>query len=121
MKTSSRLELKKIRIIETDGDELIAVKRTDLSIDSKEGRSLALADNAVAAADLEWDDDELQKAKEEWNVDAEDWGVMPVIAVEFDENGEEVNSDNYQQPEKERLECPHCHHIDSKNHFKKVE
>ena len=36
-------------------------------------------------------------------------------------NVDDLSEDTYEKPEKEMLECPHCHHIDSKNHFKKVE
>lgn len=50
----------KVRIIETSGDELIAVKRTDLSLDSEQGRKLALADNATASINLSWDNAQLQ-------------------------------------------------------------
>ena len=42
----------KVRVIETTGDELVAVKRTDIDIDSKEGRELALADNRTAQINL---------------------------------------------------------------------
>lgn len=51
--------IKKIRVIETTGDELIAVKRTDLSLDSDKGRKLALADNRTAQINLAWDDTQL--------------------------------------------------------------
>lgn len=37
--------IKKVRIIETTGDELVAVKRTDVDIDSAEGRKMAYLDN----------------------------------------------------------------------------
>ena len=36
--------IKKVRIIETTGDELVAVKRTDVDIDSAEGRKMAYLD-----------------------------------------------------------------------------
>lgn len=68
----------KVRIIETDGSELIAVKRTDLTLDSEQGRKMALADNSVAHANLEWNEEELQKAQDEWGLVPEEWGVeMP--------------------------------------------
>ena len=47
--------IKKVRVIESDGTELIAVKRTDISIDSKEGRELALADNLTTQVNLAWE------------------------------------------------------------------
>ena len=51
--------IKKVRVIETQGDELIAVKRTDLSLDSKEGRELAYADNLTTQVNLAWDEIDL--------------------------------------------------------------
>jgi hypothetical protein len=50
-----------VRVIETDGTEIIAVKRTDLSLDDKKARGLALADNRVAQLDLDWSAEELSK------------------------------------------------------------
>jgi len=44
-----------IQVIQTDGTQLIVVQRTDLSIDSPAGRSLAIADNRVAELDLQFD------------------------------------------------------------------
>ena len=76
----------KIKIVETTGDEIVAVKRTDLSLNSEKGRVMALADNATASADLEWDEDNLktefsQEEIEKWGVDL-DW-----------EDGKEVAED----------------------------
>jgi len=52
----------KVRIVEADGDELIAVRRTGLSEDEKVG--LALADNR--SSDLsEWDNEMLRQLSEE--------------------------------------------------------
>lgn len=66
--------LEKVKIVETTGDEIIAVKRTDIALDSDQGRQMAFADNATAAADLNWDEELLQEhfTPEElrgWNVD----------------------------------------------------
>ena len=60
-----------VRIIETDGTEIIAVKRTDIDLDSKHGREMALADNATAKANIEWDFDTLT----EWDMPIEEWGI----------------------------------------------
>ena len=57
--------IKNVRVIETDGTEIIAVKRTGLSEDEKVG--LALADNR--SSDLsDWDKDMLQQLSEEHDV-----------------------------------------------------
>jgi len=46
-----------VRIIETDGTELIAVKRTDIKAGSDEAKLLGLADNQTAHAGLEFNYD----------------------------------------------------------------
>lgn len=59
VEAAGSIGLTKLRIIETDGTELVAVKRNDISLDSKEGREMALADNATTVADLEWNEENL--------------------------------------------------------------
>ena len=65
----------KVRVIETTGDELVAVKRTDIDIDSKEGRELALADNRTAQINLAWDEPNLEVAALQFGLDASDFGL----------------------------------------------
>lgn len=60
-----------ILIVPTDGKTLVAVQRTDVALDSEQGRALALADNA--AADLAWDYETLAH---DWGNDMlEGWGI----------------------------------------------
>lgn len=66
--------LENVKIVETTGDEIVAVKRTDMTIDSKEDREMALADNATANADLSWDEDNIKEQTEKWDFDTSDWG-----------------------------------------------
>lgn len=78
VESASQIGLEKIKIVETTGDEIVAVKRTDVSLNSKKGREMALADNATASADLEWDRENLQaefddEEIEGWGVDTADW------------------------------------------------
>lgn len=47
--------LKNVLVVPTDGKELIAVQRTDIDLDSKKGRELAIADNRTSELGLEWD------------------------------------------------------------------
>jgi hypothetical protein len=56
---------KKVRVIETTGDELVAVKRTDVDIDSAEGRKMAFLDNLTQEKNLTWDEVELQNVADE--------------------------------------------------------
>lgn len=58
----------KIRVIETTGDELVIVKRTDLDLadpDDKRAVELAIADNRTSQVGLEWDSDVLRQELEE--------------------------------------------------------
>jgi hypothetical protein len=51
-----------VRIIETDGNELVVVKRTDLDLYSEtdlRARQLAYADNKIAEVDLAWKPDQI--------------------------------------------------------------
>ena len=46
-------------IVETKGDQVVVVKRTDIDLDSAEGRGLAVADNRGGELNLEWHQDVL--------------------------------------------------------------
>jgi len=49
----------KALVIESDGTELIVVKRTDLDINESKGRAMALADNKISEINLNWNPDTL--------------------------------------------------------------
>ena len=93
--------IKKVRIIETQGDELVAVKRTDLTLDSKEGRELALADNLTTQINLQWDEAELQSVAAQEGIDLEDWGVPLDIKEPVEEV--EVQEDDF-DPDEEKID-----------------
>jgi hypothetical protein len=65
----------KVRVIETTGDELVAVKRTDVDINTKEGREMALLDNLTTQVNLNWDDAELADAAEQYDIDMNEWDM----------------------------------------------
>jgi DNA modification methylase len=71
--------MENVRIIETDGTEIIAVKRTDLDANSKQGRELAIADNRVGEVGLEWNPEELAGLKLE-GVSTDDFFSMEEFA-----------------------------------------
>ena len=62
-------------IVETDGTKLVAVKRTDIDLDSAQGREMALADNATGKANLCFDTDLIMQEAEKFDFEPEDWGV----------------------------------------------
>ena len=76
VESAGQIGLEKIKIVETTGDEIVAVKRTDISLNSKKGREMALADNSTARADLEWDFDNIMS--ELTPEEAKEWGVEEI-------------------------------------------
>lgn len=71
--TAGQLGIEDVEIVETDGSKIVAVKRTDIDLDTPEGREMALADNATNAANLKFDKEMiLQELEQEI---AEEWGV----------------------------------------------
>ena len=73
--------IKRVRIVETTGDELVAVKRTDIDINSKEGREMALLDNLTTQVNLNWDDVELENMANQFDIDMNEWDMaLPEIA-----------------------------------------
>ena len=76
VEAAGQIGLDKVKIVEATGDEIIAVKRTDISLNSHKGREMALADNATAAVDLSWDEENLRSEFsdgeiESWEIDLE--------------------------------------------------
>lgn len=83
VENAAAIGLDKVIVVETTGDQIVAVKRTDIDIDTEKGRSMAIADNATAKANLEWDKDAIAKISEQWSIDPEDWGInMPAVPDE---------------------------------------
>lgn len=81
-----------IRVIETDGTELIAVKRTDIGHDDPKRKELALADNATTDSS-DWDTTVLQ---ENWTTEElEEWDID---LSELEEEEIEPEEDDFNQP-----------------------
>lgn len=74
LETAAAIGMNDVIIVPSDGTKLIVVQRTDLDIDSKQGRELAIADNKVSQANLDFDDDVLQELGEEFDIDLDVWG-----------------------------------------------
>jgi hypothetical protein len=107
VENAASIGLDKVIIVETTGDQIVAVKRTDIDLDSKKGRELALADNATSKANLNWDEEAIAQINENWNVKSEDWGVKPTDIFKGDIDNFFENTGGAGSKEKEVL-CPHC-------------
>lgn len=64
-----------VLVVEVDGNQLVAVKRKDIDLDSAKGRELALADNATSKANLAWDESLIEEVSQQWGFEPQDWGV----------------------------------------------
>lgn len=87
----------KVRIIESDGTELIAIKRTDLSTEDARRKALALADNYTSDTSV-FDFDAI----------VEDFRADELNVWEFDVSGLEIDGDlpvDDIKPDKERIGC----------------
>lgn len=88
---AAAIDLEDVIIVETDGTKLVAVKRTDIDLDSEKGRKMALADNATGAANLEWDEEQLKAIQEEFDgINPEEWGIKEKVKKAKDEIQGEV-------------------------------
>lgn len=74
-KNAEALGMEDVIIVETDGTKLVAVKRTDIDLDSQKGRKMAMADNATVKVDLVWDTEELESVAEDYDIALDDWDV----------------------------------------------
>lgn len=64
-----------VLVVEVDGNQLVAVKRKDIDLDSAKGRELALADNATSKANLAWDESMIEEVSQQWGFEPQDWGI----------------------------------------------
>lgn len=62
-------------IVQTDGRQLVAVQRTDIDLNSKEGRELALADNRTAQANINLDLGVIRELDAEFDLDLGGLGI----------------------------------------------
>lgn len=76
IEAAGQVGLENIKVVETTGDEIVAVKRTDVSLNSEQGREMALADNATAKADIEWDFENIISEMDP--EEAKEWGVEEI-------------------------------------------
>ena len=95
--TAGAAGIEDVRFIDTDGTEIIAVRRNDIDLDTPEGREMALADNATNKANLAFDTDLIESVCSDLDIKPQDWGIeLPDLsntleeAAEDDFNEEEV-------------------------------
>lgn len=73
VENAGAIGMENVIVVESDGTQIIAVKRTDIDLDSPIGREMALADNASAKANIVFDAELIQAELSE--AVAVEWGV----------------------------------------------
>lgn len=73
--------ISKCRVIETQGDELVAVRRIDIDLSSPEGREFALADNATSKANFNLDYNNIMQAVDDVKLDTEAWAIKDLPSL----------------------------------------
>jgi len=73
IENAASIGLEDLLVVDSDGTKIIAVRRTDIDLDSKAGREMALADNATSKANIVWNHENL---KDDWGDDElKGWGI----------------------------------------------
>lgn len=109
----------RLKAAELLGLETVPVIMAD-DLTEDQARAFRLADNKTAEL-AEWDFSKLEEELAELSdFDMSQFGFSDTSHIEWDDV-EDLSEDNYDEPEKEMLECPFCHKKDVKIHFKAVD
>ena len=93
IENAANIGLDNVIVVETDGNQIVAVKRKDIDLDSEKGREMALADNATSDANLQWDENAIENITARWNdIKPEDWGI-DLSQPEEEEEKEDVKKE----------------------------
>jgi len=84
---------RKVVIVDSDPDTLVAVRRKDVDLDTKEGREMAMLDNLTTQVNLAWDKAELESISDQVEgFDVGDFGFeiddLPQVVMPTDKQGE---------------------------------
>ena len=101
-----------VKIVESDGSELVVVKRTDLKTDDEKRKKLAIMDNSTSDTS-EFD---LELLIVDFEVpELKDMGIdVPDVEI----NNEEDLGSEEKAVNKKLLQCPCCGHINEEKAFK---
>ena len=101
VEAAAQAGIEKVRIVETQGEELVAVKRTDVDLHTQKGREMAFADNATSSVDLSWNKENIGEFFTP--EDTEKWGVKFDWAEEQEIEEDEAPEVNEKEPAKSEL------------------
>ncbi|HPI19537.1 MAG TPA: hypothetical protein PKY56_04135, partial [Candidatus Kapabacteria bacterium] len=89
-----QIGMENIRIVETDGKEIVAVKRTDIDINSKKGRELAIVDNHSAKESIDLDFDVINDLVTEYDISPVEW-ELEKMDFDFSDKNKEIDVNGF--------------------------
>ena len=104
VETAEKLDYKDIVVVESDGTKIIAVKRTDIDLNTKVGRELALADNQTAHMNLEWDYENLNMAVEDFAIDLNEFEIPVEEVADYSDKNKEIDTNEFSEKMTLKLE-----------------
>ena len=85
LEVAKEIGVSKINVIETNGDTLVVIRRTDVDADSKKGLEIQLVDNLCSEQNLVWDASEiLYCANKNMSFAPTDWNAEHCLVEEVD-------------------------------------
>lgn len=75
IENAGALGFEEVIVVPTNGRQIVAVQRTDVDLNTKFGREMAIADNASAKEDISFDLDVVEDLAMEFEFDPSDWGI----------------------------------------------
>jgi len=94
---AAQIGLDNVVVVDSDGTKLIAVRRTDVDLDTPAGRELAIADNRTSEVGLEWDTAALEALQQE-GVDLGRFWFDNELASLLESTAETFTSTNVEPP-----------------------
>lgn len=86
----AEMGMEDVHIVESEGDIAIAVQRTDIDIDTEEGKLAAIADNRASELNLAWNAETLEK--EYGKKMMEKYNLEDLIQEEYEEEDDDDES-----------------------------
>lgn len=99
IEAAGNIGLEDMQVVETTGDRIVAVKRTDIELNSKKGRGLAMADNGTSAANLSWNKGNIEEVSEQFDIDPGEWISDWKETIPTNDDGEK---------QAKTIVCPKC-------------
>ena len=104
---SKEAGIEDVIVVETDGKTLVAVKRTDIDLDTPEGREMALADNATAESNIDLEYAKMKDALSKEVLKA--WDIKEPVKTQTEMLSKMAyNSCYYEPKEKPELRLMDC-------------